>query len=371
MFGAPGDGAAAALQRGITIVRAGAPRAIATATAPCTWIWAEAFFGVITVGGLQGGTTTVRLRSPAGSTTARDPSVLNGFGFSFLARMPPTTKSRISTPMTMNGSRMLPGGDAVPAPSESAISLAAARLLRHRAGRSGHARALARQREALVRRLVLVARRLRARRHDQRRDLRVVRKNEPVGLRRPAARRRRRAALRPRALLRGARTARRQEDRARRRRRRRSAGTRGRPAPAALAGLHGDRLGLSALRHDDCVRAGRRLRGARLQRLRLVARRDDHGQVLVLCRDHDLADAGRHQGGRYRVAGGAARGAAAAPAASRQPERRPPHTPPPAPPPPPRNRQPQPHSHLPCSPPPLSAFLPSRPRRKRALPAVR
>src|SRR3954468_4092274 len=230
MFGAPGEGAAAALQRGITIVRAGAPRAIATATAPCTWIWAEAFFGVITVGGLQGGTTTARLRSPAGSTTARDPSVLNGFGFSFLARMPPTTKSRISTPMTMNGSRMLPGGDAVPAPSESAISLAAARLLRHRAGRSGHARALARQREALVRRLVLVARRLRARRHDQRRDLRVVGQHELVRLRRSAARGRR-AALRPRALLRGARTARRQEDRARRRRRRRSARTRRGPAP--------------------------------------------------------------------------------------------------------------------------------------------
>src|SRR3954454_3443318 len=224
MFGAPGEGAAAALQRGITNVRAGAPRAIATATAPCTWIWAEAFFGVITVGGLHGGTTTARDRSPAGSTTAREPSVLNGFGLSFLARMPPTTNTRIITPMTMNGSRMLPGGDAVPAPSASAIDLATARLLRHGAGRSGDARALARQREALVRRLVLVARRLRARRHDQRRDLRVVRKHELVRLRRPAARRGRRAAPSPRAVAIGARTGRREEDRARRGCRRRAAG---------------------------------------------------------------------------------------------------------------------------------------------------
>src|SRR3954464_15198865 len=98
MFAAPGGGAACAVQRGITIVRAGAPRAIATATAPGTWSCVEALRGVITVGGLHGGTTTTPLWPPAGSTTARDPSVLNGFGFSFLARMPPTTKSRINTP---------------------------------------------------------------------------------------------------------------------------------------------------------------------------------------------------------------------------------------------------------------------------------
>src|SRR3954447_20860169 len=84
MFGAPGEGAARALQRGITIVRPGAPRGNATATAPGTAICAEAFCGVTTVGGEQGGTTSTRVRSPEGSTTAREPCVLNGLGLDFL-----------------------------------------------------------------------------------------------------------------------------------------------------------------------------------------------------------------------------------------------------------------------------------------------
>jgi hypothetical protein len=122
MFGAPGEGAARALQRGTTTVRAGAPRGIDTATAPGTAICVDAFCAVITVGGEHGGTTTVRVRSAAGSSTAREPSVLNGFGVDFLLRRPPTTKRTISTPMMTKGSRTLPGGDAVPAPSDSATA---------------------------------------------------------------------------------------------------------------------------------------------------------------------------------------------------------------------------------------------------------
>src|SRR4051794_15734862 len=175
----------------MTIVRVGAPSGTVTATEPGTAICSAAFVAFTTVGGEQGVTTTVRARSPAGSTTARDPSVLNGFGFDFVETMPVIANAAIRTPMMMRGIRTLPGGEAVVASPQSddssatVLAAAARGLLRHRARRRGDGGPLARQREAAVLALVLIARGGRARRHDQRRDLRVVGQHQLVRLRRP------------------------------------------------------------------------------------------------------------------------------------------------------------------------------------------
>src|SRR3954452_2029425 len=87
-FCVPGIGAAVAEQRGTTAVRAGAPTGSDTATMPGTEISEVALSVFTTVFGEHGGTTTVRALSAAGRITARDPSVLNALGFSFLLRMP-------------------------------------------------------------------------------------------------------------------------------------------------------------------------------------------------------------------------------------------------------------------------------------------
>src|SRR3954447_26036182 len=126
MLDEPGIGAATEEQRGTTMVREGAPEGSATATAPGTEISDVAFCSVTTVFGEHGGTTPPRWRSPAGRITAREPSVLNGFGFSFLLAIPTAANTRIITAPMISGSRTLPGGSAGDPASPASSSLSSA-----------------------------------------------------------------------------------------------------------------------------------------------------------------------------------------------------------------------------------------------------